>query len=285
MDTRFLESLIAVVECGSIAGAARMQGLTAAAISQRIQTLERDIGCELLSRAAHTAKPTEACLSLIPRARKLVSAADALKDDIDASGLSGTLRIGAISTALTGLLPSALRKLAEIAPQVKPLITPGTSQVLYDALLSENLDAAILVEPPFHIAKTLEIDTLRKEPLLFLSKSADARSVDEILTTEPYICYDSRSWGGRLAERYLTDNDLQPVTLCELDALEAIHILVAKGMGVSLVPNWAGQQSEQNQLTATLIEGDRYLRKLVLLTPSQPQRPKAIEKLRTALLP
>jgi DNA-binding transcriptional LysR family regulator len=107
----------------------------------------------------------------------------------------------------------------------------------------------------------------------------------EILTTEPYICYDSRSWGGWLAERYLTDNGLQPVTLCELDALEAIHILVAKGMGVSLVPNWAGQQSEQNQLTATLIEGDRYLRRLVLLTPSQPQRPKVIEKLRTALLP
>jgi DNA-binding transcriptional LysR family regulator len=43
MDIRFLESLIAVVETGSIAGAARLQYLTAAAVSQRIQALEKEI--------------------------------------------------------------------------------------------------------------------------------------------------------------------------------------------------------------------------------------------------
>ena len=36
MDSRFLESLVAVVEEGSIAAAARAQGITPAAISQRI---------------------------------------------------------------------------------------------------------------------------------------------------------------------------------------------------------------------------------------------------------
>lgn len=285
MDTRFLESLIAVVESGSIAAAARLQGLTAAAVSQRIQALERDIGCELLSRAAHTAKPTEACLNLIPRARKLVREAEALKGDIDVSGLSGTLRIGAISTALTGLLPSALRRLTRIAPQVKLHITPGTSQILYDALQAETLDAAILVEPPFEIPKTLAVDRLRKEPLLLLSKAADTRLLHEILTTDPYICYDSKSWGGRLAERYLADNGLHPTTLCELDAPETIHILVTEGMGATLVPSWAGLQLKQNQLTAHRIEDDHYQRKIVLLTPSQPQRPKIIEKLKASLLP
>lgn len=284
MDTRFLESLITVVESGSIASAARLQGLTAAAVSQRIQALEREIGCELLSRAAHTVKPTGACLSLIPRARKIVHEAETLKGDIDASGLSGTLRLGAISTALTGLLPAALRKLTRIAPQVKLHITPGTSQILYEALQAETLDAAILVEPPFKIPKTLAIDQLRKEPLLLLSKAADTRSMAEILTTEPYICYDSKSWGGRLAERYLANNGLQPTTLCELDAPEAIHILVMEGMGATLVPAWAGLQLPQNQLTVHRIEDDRYQRKIVLITPSQAQRPKIIEKLKAALL-
>ena len=283
MDTRFLESLIAVVDSGSIAGAARVQGLTAAAVSQRIQALEREIGCELLSRAAHTVRATEACLNMLPRARKLVREAESLKGDIDVSGLSGTLRIGAISTALTGLLPPALRKLAEMAPQVKSHITPGTSQMLYDALQAESLDAAILVQPPFELPKTLAADTLRKEPLLLLSKAADGRSLYEILTTEPYIRYDARSWGGRIAERYLADNDLHPATFCELDALEAIHILVAKGMGVTLVPYWAGLHPEQNRLAATVIEDDRYVRKLVLITPDPAHRPKIVEKLKMSL--
>jgi DNA-binding transcriptional LysR family regulator len=283
LDTRFLESLIAVVDTGSIANAARLQGLTAAAVSQRIQAIERELGCELLSRAAHTARPTEACLHLIPRARKLVREAGALKGDVDISGLSGTLRIGAISTALTGLLPSALRRLARIAPQVRPHITPGTSQTLYDALQNEALDAAILVAPPFEIPKTLTVDVLRKEPLLLLSSAGKDRSPHEVLTTQPYICYDARSWGGRIAGRYLADSGLHPATLCELDALEAIHILVAEGMGVSLVPQWAGLQVEPDGLTASRIDDDRYLREIVLITPCPAQRPKLIERLKTSL--
>jgi DNA-binding transcriptional LysR family regulator len=283
LDTRFLESLIAVVDTGSIANAARLQGLTATAVSQRIQAIERELGCELLSRTAHTARPTEACLHLIPRARKLVLEAEALKGDVDISGLSGTLRIGAISTALTGLLPSALRRLARIAPQVRPHITPGTSQSLFDALQAEALDAAILVAPPFEIPKTLTADVLRKEPLLLISRAGNARSPHEVLTTRPYICYDARSWGGRIAGRYLADNGLHPATLCELDALEAIHILVAEGMGVSLVPQWAGLQVEPDGLTASRIDDDRYLREIVLITPCPAQRPKLIERLKTSL--
>lgn len=88
MDIRFLESLIAVVETGSIAGAARKQWLTAAAVSQRIKALEQELECSLLYRSAHSAKPTEACYNLLPRARKLVQDVQGLKDDIDHTGLS-----------------------------------------------------------------------------------------------------------------------------------------------------------------------------------------------------
>lgn len=284
LDIRFLESLIAVVELGSIAGAARLQGLTPAAVSQRIQALERDIGCELLSRSAHTAKPTENCLNLIPRARKLVRETEALKSDIDISGLSGSLRIGVISTALTGLLPSVLHNLAKSAPGIKPHITPGTSQILYNELQAETLDAAILVEPPFPASKSLVLYQLREEQLLLLSKVTNTRSLNAILSTEPYICYDSKSWGGRIAEQYLTDNSITPEILCELDALETIHILVEKGLGVSLVPFWEGLQPMLNRLTVNKIKDNRYLRRIVLLTQKQPRQPKIIEKLKSSLL-
>lgn len=284
MDIRFLKSMIAVVEGGSIAAAARQQGLTAAAVSQRIQALERELDCDLLSRSAHSAKPTEACLNLIPRAHKLVREAEALKGDIDTSGLTGTLRIGAISTALTGLLPSAMRKLATVAPQVKLHITPGTSRNLYDAFQTERLDAAILVEPPFVLPKTIEVDTLRKEPLLFLCAKENNGSIQEALVSDPYICYDTESWGGQLAAQYLADKKIHPNTLCELDALEAIYILVAKGMGVTLVPDWAGLQRAQGQIKVASIKDDCYQRNIILITPCQPYRPKIIEQLKVSLL-
>ncbi len=276
MDIRFLESLIAVVETGSIAGAARMQYLTAAAVSQRIQSLESELNCELLSRSGHSAKPTETCLNLLPRARKLIRETEALKGDIDTSALTGTLKVGVISTALTGLLPQVLRKLITAAPQVVPKILPGTSKNIYDGLISESLDAAILVEPPFALPKSLKKKTIRKEQLLLISKTKEPLLPKDILSNKPYICYDSQSWGGKIAERYLADNNIFPETLCELDALETIQILVEKGLGASLVPNWSGFQEQNNRLTIHSIEDDRYYRKIVFITPQLPQHPNII---------
>ncbi len=284
MDIRYLESLIAVVETGSIAGAARQQWLTAAAVSQRIQALERELDCTLLSRSSHSAKPTEACYNLLPRARKLVGDAQELKEGIDHTGLSGTLRIGSISTALTSFLPSALKKLSKIAPKIKPYIKPGVSKFLYSELISENIDAGIIIQPPFQIPKTLVTQTLWEEPLILLSKGQVNRTVEEIVSSEPYICYDAESWGGRIADGFIIENNLHPSHLCELDDLEAISLLVSNGMGVSLVPYWSGLELKQRQLKATVISGEQYLRKIVLITHQQPLLPKKIEKLKMALL-
>ncbi len=284
MDIRYLESLIAVVETGSIAGAARQQWLTAAAVSQRIQALERELDCKLLSRSAHSAKPTEACYNLLPRARKLVQHVQGLKDDIDHTGLSLSLRIGSISTALTSFLPSALKKLSKIAPKIKPYIKPGVSTFLYNELISENIDAGILIQPPFQIPKTLVVQALWEEPLILLSKGQGNRSVKKILSSEPYICYDTESWGGIIADQFIIENGLHPRHLCELDTLQAISLLVASGMGVSLIPYWPGLDLKQHQLTAKVIKGEQYLRKIVLITHKQSLLPQKIEKLKMALL-
>lgn len=56
METRYLKSLIAVVDSGSIADAARAEHLTAAAVGQRVQALERELGFALLSRSGHAAR-------------------------------------------------------------------------------------------------------------------------------------------------------------------------------------------------------------------------------------
>ena len=50
MDTRFLESFIAVVEDGSIADASRRLNLTPGAVTKRLKALEREFGMRLVVR-------------------------------------------------------------------------------------------------------------------------------------------------------------------------------------------------------------------------------------------
>ncbi len=283
MDTRYLKSLITVVECGSIAHAARIEGLTAAAISQRILALERQLGFELLSRVGHAAKPSQACLGLLPRARRIVREVALLAGDADGAGLTGQLRVGAISTVLTGLMPEALRALTVSAPGLTPVIMPGTSRSLYQALLSGEVDAAILVAPPFELPKALQAVSLRKEPLVFLSKEKSSISIPAQLMSQPYIRYDPDAWGGRYAEQYLADQGLKPTPMVDLDALETIAMLVTGGMGVSLVPYWSGFEQWGHQCAVSQIGNDRYDREIALISPAQTDRPNMISALCAAL--
>ncbi|WP_339495308.1 LysR substrate-binding domain-containing protein [Pseudomonas sp. RA_105y_Pfl2_P56] len=283
MDTRYLKSLIAVVESGSIAHAARIEGLTAAAISQRVLVLERQLGFELLSRVGHAAKPSQACLGLLPRAKRIVREIELLAADADVRGLTGQLRIGAVSTVLTGLLPGALRALTELAPGLTPVIVPGTSRSLYQALLSGEVDAAILVVPPFELPKALQAVSLRKEPLVFLSKQECADSIPTQLMTQPYIRYDPDSWGGRHAEHYLADHGLIPTPLVDLDALETIAMLVTGGLGVSLVPYWSGFEQWGHKCAVSRVGNDRYDREIALIRYVQTDRPNMMSALCKAL--
>lgn len=284
MDIRFLQSLVAVVETGSIVAAARREGLTPAAVSQRIQALERTLGCSLLVRGAHTARPTEACLSLLPRARQLVRDASLLVDDLDASGLSGDLRVGAISTVLTGLVPAVLGRLTARAPALKLRLTPGTSEHLYDQMLAGQLDVAVLVEPPFALPKLLDATCISREPLVYLTRDAVAPAdIVKHARETPFIRYDPSSWGGRIVAGYMEKAGLHPDVRCDMDALETIAILVTKGIGSSLVPHWPGLVAEGFNIVP-VPQADAHQRSLSFLAPSVPQKPNAIRLLRDLLV-
>lgn len=284
MDIRFLESLLAVVDAGSIAAAARRQHLTPAAISQRIQALEKQLGIPLLSRNAHSARPTEACLALMERMRHLVAEAQALTDGLHAGHLTGELSIGAISTALTGMMPSALKRFAVAAPDVRLKISPGTSDRLYEAVLAGEFDGAILVKPPFDTPKSLGITVLRRERLVLLSQQPTAgRRPAVVLAEAPYIRYDPGSWGGRMAARFIAEQGIETEIFCDLDGLEAIAILVASGIGNALVPAWAGFRPDGVFVTDVDTDG-LYDREIVFLQSSLPRRPRALELFRETLL-
>ncbi|WP_159912608.1 LysR family transcriptional regulator [Pantoea sp. 18069] len=265
MEIRYLKSLIAVVDSGSIAEAARTEHLTAAAIGQRVQVLERELGFALLSRTGHSAQPTQACTLLLPRARRLVREAALLHSDASVDGLRGSLRIGAVSTALTGMLLRALRGFNQAAPQAKAVIVPGTSRGLFKMLQAGEIDAALIVEPPFALPRTLRAVHLRQEPLVLLAPAGANANPAALLRDLPYIRYDPNAWGGRHATAWLADQAIAPTVLCDLDALEAIALLVADGMGVSLVPQWMGIERFAGDCLSIPIAGAAYARQMVMV--------------------
>lgn len=111
MDTQFLKTFVAVVDHGSMASAARTLNITPAAVAQQIRTLERQMGAALIARAGRTVSVTEAGARILERARNLLRDAEDLRAVANDEGAAGELRLGAGTTALTGVLPDILARL------------------------------------------------------------------------------------------------------------------------------------------------------------------------------
>src|SRR5262249_6101935 len=140
MDTRFLETFLMTVDYGSIAEAARRLNLTAAAVAKRIHALEGEIGAALFTRSGRTIRPTEAGLAIVDHARRFVVEARDFKSLAATDRLLGQLRLGAYSSALTGLLPDILVLMKTTYPQIEIHMTQNDSRELYRMVLDGELD-------------------------------------------------------------------------------------------------------------------------------------------------
>lgn len=270
MDIRFLESIIAVVEEGSIASAARFQHLTATAISQRIRTLERQLGVSLLSRSAHSASPTKICLSLLPKFRHLIQESKALLHHADQEALSGKVILGAISTTLLDYIPKIVRVMSDVAPTAHVKIVPGASADLHNKLMRQEIDAAIMVMPPFEVSKKLQLELICEQRLVLIGNHAvfeKGDNVEDILKEHPVILYEKHSWGGQLAWKWLSTYHSEYQLLCELDSVETIAALVKDGLGVAIIPQWQGLEKMRQQLSIVPIQDhQQYYRNIVFIS-------------------
>lgn len=249
MDTQFLNTFVAVVDHGSMAAAARVLNITPAAVAQQIRTLEREIGAPLIARAGRTVSVTEPGSRILQRARDLLRDVADLGAVANDDATAGELRLGAGTNALTGMLPDILARMVEKFPRIKVFIKPGYSPELHRCVESGELDAAIVLQAPFILPKTCDWELLREEPLVVLAPACMAgRDPHELLASQPLIRYDRQQWGGRQADQYLRLAGIVPRERFELNALNAIAVMVDRGLGVSLVPDWARPWPEGLQL-------------------------------------
>lgn len=240
MDTQFLNTFVTVVDQGSMAAAARVLNITPAAVAQQIRTLEREIGATLIARVGRTVSVTEEGSRILQRSRDLLRNVADLRSVANDNTVSGELRLGACPTALAGMLPDALARMVDAFPLINVFIKPGYSADLYRAVEEGDLDAAIVLQAPYVLPKTCEWQLLREEPLVVLAPESMAdRDPHELLATQPLIRYDRHQWGGRQADEYLRSAGIVPRERFELNALNAIAVMVDRGLGVSLVPDWA----------------------------------------------
>ena len=146
-DWNLLRTFLAVVEEGSLSGAARRLGITQPTVARHIDALEAATGTELFLRTQRGMVPTETAETLRPYARALASTAAALMREASGSqgAVRGAVRVSASEVFGVEHLPPIFARLRRRHPElVLELIVSN----VVDDLLQRDADIAVRnVEP------------------------------------------------------------------------------------------------------------------------------------------
>jgi DNA-binding transcriptional LysR family regulator len=152
-DWDLYRAFLAVLDTGSLSGAARALGLTQPTVGRQIEALEASLGAVLFTRSPGGLRATEAALALQPRAQAMASAAEALLRTAsgEADQPRGVVRVTASHIVGAEILPPILTRFHEAHPEV--IIELDLSDRQED-LLRREADIAVRMARPTQGALT-----------------------------------------------------------------------------------------------------------------------------------
>jgi len=247
-DFRQLRYFVAVAEELSFTRAAIRLHLSQPPLSQQIQSLERDLGVQLLERDKRNVALTEPGRVFLEEARQILAKAEEARSHVlaAAAGYSGQLRLAyTVSVSFHPALPQALLRYGQIAPNVHIQLNEMYSEPQFAALLSGQIDVGFVRDEPQHTkdARGLRLAVIDREPLLLALPSghplAARKSVRLAEVASDAFITQPRELAATLYDRLVrlaAKAGFKPRINQHAQQINGLLALVAAGLGLALVP-------------------------------------------------
>lgn len=239
MDVRQLAAIVAVADHGTFSAAARALYTVQSNVSGHVAKLERELGVALVDRSNGTL--TDEGERVVERARRVLHEIDDIAADIASldDDISGDARIGVIGTTARWLMPQLLSEMSAQHPRVHPIVSEGSTTTIVPAVLSGQLNAAIIhlpIDDP-----ELVVEPLFAEDLLLLvhaSHPLAERTTMSLTELEdvPLLLPPKGAALRRVLDRAAGSVDVTLRAQAEIDGVRLLASLAFDGYGASIVP-------------------------------------------------
>ena len=242
MDAASLAAFLAVAREASFSRAADQLHLSQPAVSKRVSLLEEHLGHKLFDRVGRRVALTEAGRTLVPHAERVLANLDDGRRALShlSGEVSGRLSIGTSHHIGLHRLPPVLRRFTRRYPAVDLDIHFMDSEVACDAVLKGRLELGI-VTLPLEPLPNLEARRIWPDPLAAvvapthpLARKRGLRLKD--LAAFPAVLPDERTYTHRIIKAELEKLGVAPRVRLATNYLETLKMLVAIGLGWSVLP-------------------------------------------------
>lgn len=243
MDLRQLRYLIAVAHHGGFTRAALELHVAQSALSEQVRRLEGELGEQLLVRDRRGVHPTPPGETVLARAQRIIAEVDALADEMaSARGRTrGTLRLGTLPPLAPLDVPALLEGFHDRYPEVELRLWEGTASETIQRLRGDDLDAAFMAVDVAQLPASLAgLPAGRDELVLACAPDHPLATMDDVhlglLADEPLVTSPPGSSLRAVAADALQAAGVTPHAAFESNHLGTIRALIARGLGVGLLP-------------------------------------------------
>jgi LysR family transcriptional activator of glutamate synthase operon len=238
MELRQLRAFVHVTHAGTFTRAAEELHVAQSAVSQAVGRLEAELGFELLRRTSRGVELTEAGTVVFERAREIVAGADAIRSDLAKLRglLEGTVALGTMLPPGPIDLPGLLARFHSAHPGIGVRVLEGSAPEILAALRRDELDVAFTGVEPGALDDGLAGERMLGEELLLITPPRRDPLTLEALDGVPFIGYRRGSALRDTVDGALRAAGAAPEIVFESDELVSVRELVARGLGVSIVP-------------------------------------------------
>lgn len=236
-DYRYFAKLAEVLH---FSRAARSLGMSASALTRRVQMIEGELGHELFVRDRREIRLTEAGLRFRGFVRHQLDAWEQLQDELrkDAVAPTGELKIACTVTACHTLLPDLLSEFRKLYPGITLRLFTQDAALSLSQLEASEIDVAVIPTEEAVPHNLLSVGLARTELAFIapLGSTWDTQSkAKKKLELLPFVAPISGLEKVRLST-WLKRRAIAPQIVAEVRGNEGIISLVALGAGIALVP-------------------------------------------------
>lgn len=238
MNITKYQTLITVVETGSLTRAAKQLGCTQSAVSHSIDSLEQELGFTLLRRGRAGVRLTGEGERLIPAVRSLLNSAEQLAQTASSiRGLeSGTVRIGSFTSVAVHWLPPVLKEFQRDYPRVDIKLFNGDYHDVEQWLSEGSIDIGFVNVPSPVDCQCIPL--MEDRLLAILPRHSRFENYPRFplveCETEPFISLLESS--DHDARRALESAGVKPNVRFYTKDDYAIIAMVEQGLGISIMP-------------------------------------------------
>jgi len=266
-----LRLFAAVLEEGTITGAAHAVSLSLAAASARLKRLEHIVGAQLLERSKTGAVATDAGRALARHAGRVLLELDALHAEMAGfgRGLRGTVRLLCNTVAMTETLPPLLGRFLVEHPDLDIDLQELSSDDVLDAMRREVADVGIVAD--YVDTSGLDVRPLVDDQLVAMVPSRRPRKRPPAirftaLLDRPFVGLPADSGLSRYLYRQAARSGRVPHHRVRVRDFDAVARLVGMGVGVAVMPLSAATRWRLNSVEIALLSDRWANRKLLLCT-------------------